>query len=140
TGGHQDEVVQVPDAQAAQGEAHERSAAGLAHVEAVRPERAEQGGQRQGDRAGAGRGRDAGVDGAGHGAQYPWKRSRCPRAARLAGIEPATTGLEGRCSIQLSYRRGRSDNGQTPRTRVMTIQTRTGTSKVIPMRRTVRSL
>ena len=26
---------------------------------------------------------------------------------RLAGIEPATLGLEGRCSIRLSYRRGK---------------------------------
>ena len=25
--------------------------------------------------------------------------------ARLAGVEPATLGLEGRCSIQMSYRR-----------------------------------
>jgi hypothetical protein len=25
--------------------------------------------------------------------------------ARLAGLEPATPGLEGRCSIQMSYRR-----------------------------------
>ena len=28
-----------------------------------------------------------------------------PPMARLAGLEPATTGLEGRCSIRLSYRR-----------------------------------
>ncbi len=25
---------------------------------------------------------------------------------RLAGLEPATPGLEGRCSIRLSYKRG----------------------------------
>jgi hypothetical protein len=30
---------------------------------------------------------------------------RMSTTARLAGLEPATTGLEVRCSIQLSYRR-----------------------------------
>ncbi len=33
---------------------------------------------------------------------------RRPAMARLAGLEPAATGLEGRCSIQLSYRRSQS--------------------------------
>src|SRR3954452_7219464 len=77
-----------------------------------------------------------------------------PAGARLEEIEPTTTGLEGRCSIQLSYRRERarqegrfragrraSDGGrQTPSALVIRIQTRTGTSSVMPMRRTVRSL
>ena len=31
--------------------------------------------------------------------------SELPQVARLAGLEPATAGLEVRCSIQLSYRR-----------------------------------
>jgi hypothetical protein len=36
--------------------------------------------------------------------------------ARLAGLEPATLGLEGRCSIQLSYKRnfGRGRGIRTP--------------------------
>ncbi len=31
--------------------------------------------------------------------------ARCIKVARLAGLEPATLGLEGRCSIHMSYRR-----------------------------------
>jgi hypothetical protein len=36
--------------------------------------------------------------------------------ARLAGLEPATLGLEGRCSIRLSYKRlnGRGGGIRTP--------------------------
>jgi hypothetical protein len=36
--------------------------------------------------------------------------------ARLAGLEPATPGLEGRCSIRLSYKRktGRGGGIRTP--------------------------
>jgi hypothetical protein len=38
------------------------------------------------------------------------------RMARLAGLEPATPGLEGRCSIRLSYKRltGRGGGIRTP--------------------------
>src|SRR5207344_1459966 len=34
------------------------------------------------------------------------------KVARPAGLEPATPGLEGRCSIQLSYGRTRSEHVQ----------------------------
>jgi hypothetical protein len=37
------------------------------------------------------------------------KNSGEKEVVRLARIERATTGLEGRCSIQLSYRRSRSE-------------------------------
>ena len=35
--------------------------------------------------------------------------------ARLAGLEPATLGLEGRCSIRLSYRRFKSGKSGVPK-------------------------
>ncbi len=36
---------------------------------------------------------------------FPRTFSDCVRTARPAGVEPAASGLEGRCSIQLSYGR-----------------------------------
>ena len=105
-GGDDDQVVEVPDAEAAERDAHERAALRLADVEAVGAERAEQGGQ--GSRHAAGL--FGGIERAGevvHGLNIPgFGAAVHGAAARLAGIEPATTGLEGRCSIQLSYRRG----------------------------------
>ena len=40
-----------------------------------------------------------------------------PCQTRLAGLEPATAGLEGRCSIQLSYRRSNTPYKGYDRTR-----------------------
>ena len=39
------------------------------------------------------------------------KLSSLTSLARPAGIEPATLGLEGRCSIQLSYGRTQEHSG-----------------------------
>lgn len=44
----------------------------------------------------------------------------CPPHARLGGLEPPTDGLEGRCSIQLSYRR--RSNGARARPEPTTCQ------------------
>jgi hypothetical protein len=44
---------------------------------------------------------------------------------RLAGIEPATLGLEGRCSIQLSYRRA-------PRLSLLTPREATAAGLIVP--------
>jgi hypothetical protein len=37
--------------------------------------------------------------------KHHYLRNGCCKLARLAGFEPATDGLEVRCSVQLSYRR-----------------------------------
>jgi hypothetical protein len=47
---------------------------------------------------------------------------------RLAGLEPATPGLEGRCSIRLSYRRltntGKNGRGREIRTPDRSVRSR----------------
>ena len=47
----------------------------------------------------------------------PLNNLRNSNLARLEGIEPPTTGLEGRCSIQLSYRRSTGETGRGSRIR-----------------------
>ena len=84
--------------------------------------RAEQGGQRRGNARGTCR-KDREGGGFVHALKFadsaPLSRAH---AARLAGIEPPTTGLEGRCSIQLSYRRGLPITRSVPRCRSSRVQ------------------
>jgi hypothetical protein len=39
----------------------------------------------------------------------PRRRARIPLVARQKGLEPLTRGLEGRCSVHLSYWRDRGE-------------------------------
>jgi hypothetical protein len=53
------------------------------------------------------------------------------RLARPAGLEPATPGLEGRCSIHLSYGRTRTGMVQHGRATLVSLYARTGRPRLL---------